>query len=272
MKEEEHMKKMNLSGLAKKHLKFLPNTLTIFNSICGFIAIIYTLRAYETEPGNMRVFCISAIMIFSAMVFDALDGLAARLLDAASEKGIQMDSLSDMVTFGVAPAVLVAIMTHSLRDWAMDRSQELLVYALCSIYIGCAALRLATYNVMAMSKEKKDGNYFSGLPSPGAAAAICVMVFFAAYCKIPVKYFAMILPIYAAVLGLLMVSTIPYIHAGRWLFSMWKNRFKFAFFVMMLVIIAVFRLNGLVFIVTAYILSGPLFALVNKCKGDCKAK
>ncbi|MBR2633495.1 MAG: CDP-alcohol phosphatidyltransferase family protein [Lentisphaeria bacterium] len=172
------MKKMNLSGLAKKHLKFLPNTLTIFNSICGFIAIIYTLRAYETEPGNMRVFCISAIMIFSAMVFDALDGLAARLLDAASEKGIQMDSLSDMVTFGVAPAVLVAIMTHSLRDWAMDRSQELLVYALCSIYIGCAALRLATYNVMAMSKEKKDGNYFSGLPSPGAAAAICVMVFF----------------------------------------------------------------------------------------------
>ena len=272
MKDHKNMKKIDFSGWAKRNLKFLPNTLTIFNSICGFIAIIYTLRAYETSPGNMRIFCTSAIMIFSAMVFDALDGLAARALDATSEKGIQMDSLSDMVTFGVAPAVLVAIMTHSLREWNLNRTQELIVYALCSIYIGCAALRLATYNVMAMSKEKKDGNYFSGLPSPGAAAAICVMVFFAADCRIPIKYFAMILPIYAAVLGLLMVSKVPYIHAGRWLFSMWKNRFKFALFVVMLAIIAVFRLNGLVFIVTAYIISGPLFALIGRCKGDCKAK
>ena len=149
------MKKFSFSAWAKKHLKFLPNTLTIFNSVCGFIAIIYTLRAYESAD-NMNVFCISAVMIFSAMVFDALDGLAARMLDAASEKGIQMDSLSDMVTFGVAPATLVAIMTHSLREWDLNRTQEIIVYALCSIYIGCAALRLATYNVIAMSGEKKN--------------------------------------------------------------------------------------------------------------------
>lgn len=260
--KSKNMKKINFASMAKKHLKFLPNTLTIFNSICGFIAIIYTLRAYE-HPGNMNVFCISAIMIFSAMVFDALDGLAARALDATSEKGIQMDSLSDMVTFGVAPAVLVAIMTHSLRDWSLDRTHEIIVYALCSIYIGCAALRLATYNVMAMDKEnKKDGNYFSGLPSPGAASALCVMVFFATDCKIQVKYFAVILPVYAAVLGLLMVSRVRYIHAGRWLFSMWKNRIKFFIFVVMLAIIAIFRLNGLVFLVTAYIISGPLAAII----------
>lgn len=258
------MKKIELSFWAKSHLKFLPNTLTIFNSICGFIAIIYTLRAYET-PGEMKVFCISAVMIFSAMVFDALDGLAARALDATSEKGIQMDSLSDMVTFGVAPAVLVAIMTHSLRQWTLDRGQEILVYLFCSIYIGCAALRLATYNVMAMDKEnKKDGNYFSGLPSPGAASALCVMVFFATDEKIPVKYFAMILPIYAAVLGILMVSKVKYIHAGRWIFSIWRNRVKFFIFVVMLVIIAIFRLNGLVFLVTAYIISGPVITLIER--------
>ena len=262
------MKKLCISAWAKKHLKFLPNTLTIFNSICGFVAILCTLKAYENCPGDISVFRISAVLIFSAMVFDALDGLAARALDAASEKGIQMDSLSDMVTFGVAPAALVAIMTHSLREWDMNRTQEILVYALCSVYIGCAALRLATYNVMAMSKEKKDGNYFSGLPSPGAASAICVMVFFAENCRIPIKDFALILPVYAAVLGLLMVSKIPYIHAGRWLFSIWKNRFKFAIFVFMLVIIAVFRLNGLVFLVTAYIISGPLAALFKKFKKE----
>lgn len=264
------MKKFNPSLWAKKHLKFLPNTLTIFNSICGFIAMIYTLRAYE-HPGEIKIFCISAIMIFSAMVFDALDGLAARALDAASEKGIQMDSLSDMVTFGVAPAVLVAIMTHSLREWNLDRIQEIIVYALCSIYIGCAALRLATYNVMAMDKEnKKDSNYFSGLPSPGAAAAICVMVFFATEEKIPVRYFAMILPIYAAVLGLLMVSKVRYIHAGRWLFSMWKNRIKFFIFVLMLAVIAIFRLTGLVFLVTGYVISGPLLTIIDRAKGASK--
>ena len=261
------MKKISFSNWAKKHLKFLPNTLTIFNSVCGFLAIIYTLRAYESES-NMNVFCISAVMIFSAMIFDALDGLAARLLDAASVKGIQMDSLSDMVTFGVAPATLVEIMTHSLREWDLNRTQEIIVYALCSIYIGCAALRLATYNVIAMSGEKKNSNYFSGLPSPGAAAALCVMVFFATDTQIPVKYFALILPVYAAVLGLLMVSTIPYIHAGRWIFSMWKNRIKFAFFVFLLIIIAIFRLNGLVFIVTGYIISGPLAALFAKFKKE----
>ena len=65
-----------------------------------------------------------------------------------------------------------------------------------------------------------------------------------------------------------MVSKIPYIHAGRWLFSIWKNRFKFAIFVFMLVIIAVFRLNGLVFLVTAYIISGPLAALFKKFKKE----
>ena len=86
MKKSKTMKKINFADLAKKHLKFLPNTLTIFNSICGFIAIIYTLRAYE-HPEDMNIFCISAVMIFSAMVFDALDGLAARALDATSEKG-----------------------------------------------------------------------------------------------------------------------------------------------------------------------------------------
>ena len=92
------------------------------------------------------------------MVFDALDGFAARIFNAASMHGIQMDSLADMTTFGVAPAVLCAVLTHSLKGTAL--TEQLSVYLLCSVYLGGAALRLATYNVHAM-EEHKSSNYFS---------------------------------------------------------------------------------------------------------------
>jgi len=247
--------------------KWIPNALTICNSLCGFFAIVYTLRAYEYNLNNgdarSTVFVISAVMIFSAMIFDALDGFAARMLNAASMTGIQMDSLSDMVTFGVAPATLVAIMTHSLRDWDMSRKQELCVYALCSIYLGCAALRLAIYNVKAIT-EHKSSKSFSGLPSPGAAAAICVTVFFAYGCNMNLYRLAFILPVYAAILGLLMVSSIPYLHVGKWLVSMFHCRRKQLFFAALLGIVAIFRINGLTLIVTGYILSGPLSLLLPK--------
>ena len=148
--------------------------------------------------------------------------------------------------------------------------------AFCLLFArGCGIVLLMNFerrywlrNCYKDKENKKDGNYFSGLPSPGAAAALCVMVFFAANCKIPIKYFAIILPVYAAVLGLLMVSKVRYIHAGRWLFSMWKNRIKFFIFVIMLAIIAIFRLNGLVFLVTAYIISGPLATIFARLKKE----
>ena len=202
--------------------KIVPNSLTIGNSLCGFMAILYTLRAYDDSRDTsamLLVFVVSAWMIFAAMIFDALDGFAARAFNATSMTGIQMDSLADMVTFGVAPATLVAIMTHVLRGELTD-TQILATYALCSVYLGCAALRLAIYNVKAMA-EHKNSKSFSGLPSPGGAAAICVTIFFVYSLStrdtvnIDLKRLAFILPVYAAVLGLLMVSSIPYLHVGN---------------------------------------------------------
>ena len=96
-------------------LKYVPNSLTLCNSLCGFLAILITLRAYERGMDRLDVFFWSAVIICCAMIFDSLDGLAARIFNAASMHGLQMDSLADMVTFGVAPATLVAVMTHSLR-------------------------------------------------------------------------------------------------------------------------------------------------------------
>ena len=165
-----------------KFLKHIPNFLTICNSLCGFAAILLLLPISPATPVEqaIKLFVICSIMIFSAMIFDVFDGFAARLLNAVSLHGIQMDSLSDMVTFGVTPAVMVATASRCFFNWDMSFWQHAYVYLLCSVYIGGAALRLATYNVNATLKTKSSEN-FSGLPSPGAAAAVCVAVLKQAY-------------------------------------------------------------------------------------------
>jgi len=259
-----------------KILKIVPNSLTIGNSLCGFVAILYTLRAYHSDSAKslLEVFVVSSCMIFAAMIFDALDGLAARAFHAASMTGIQMDSLADMVTFGVAPATMVAVLTNNLREFKLW--QLLMVYALCSVYLGCAALRLAIYNVKAIT-EHKNSKTFSGLPSPGGAAAICVIIFFvytiSENSSEVLKRLALILPGYAAVLGLLMVSKIPYLHVGKWLVSMLGNRRKRLVFAVLAIVVILFLINAptvtacilinaLAAIVTVYILSGPLSLLL----------
>lgn len=250
--------------------KYIPNSLTLCNSLCGFGAILYTLNAYleykqSGGGGVINVYAISAWIILSAMVFDALDGFAARIFNAASMHGLQMDSLADMVTFGVAPAVIVAIMAHCLRE--MQQSQYLIVWALCAVYMGCAALRLATYNVHAML-EKKSGDKFSGLPSPGAASGICsAVIFYSTTYKGSsenLEKLAWILPIYAAVLGLLMVSNISYPHVGRWLQSVRRNYRSLALLLTILILIVVFRIMAIVVIINLYIFSGPIIAVFKK--------
>jgi len=198
------------------------------------------------------------------MLFDALDGFAARIFNAGSMHGLQMDSLADMVTFGVAPAVVVAIAAHSMRE--LNTYQYTVVWIFCAIYIACAALRLAEYNVHAIL-EKKSGEKFSGLPSPGAAAGICGLVILmgADNSKIPGGIIT-VLPAYSAFLGLLMVSHIPYQHVGRWLLSVRRNKKRL--FVLFLILAGIFYQPILVTVavINLYILSGPLTYLAVKLK------
>ena len=253
-----------------KWIKAVPNSLTLCNSLCGFASILITLQAYKYTGDNAAVasvFAWSAGMILFAMVFDALDGFAARILNAASMHGLQMDSLSDMVTFGVAPATLVAVMTHSMRHLDTLR-QYIPVCILCAIYLGCAALRLATYNVHAIL-EKKSGENFSGLPSPGAAAAICSLVLFTAIRDGKVDRLIQYLPVYAAFLGFLMVSSIPYVHGAKWIISTKRNKKRLFILILTLSIWfgSSFVCNPLVvpvILINAYIFWGPLAFLASK--------
>jgi CDP-diacylglycerol---serine O-phosphatidyltransferase len=247
-------------------LKYVPNSLTLCNSLCGFAAILYALNAFRPGWDPAEVFTVSAWIILFAMVFDALDGLAARIFNAASMHGVQMDSLADMVTFGVAPAFLSVVMAQRLLN--MSLGQTIISLALCSIYLGCAALRLATYNVHAIL-EKKSGEKFTGLPTPGGASAICSMIMFYSlnFKGIEgVKHLAMLLPVYAAVLGLLMVSNIPYVHVGKWLQSVRRNRFRMVMLIIILLIGIIFGTRGIVLIINFYIFSGPALAVLEKMK------
>lgn len=239
-----------------RYLKWIPNSLTLCNSLCGFIAVVYTLTVYEKTGNPMAVFAASAWIILFAMVFDALDGLAARFFNAASMHGIQMDSLADMVTFGMAPAVLSVILTHSLCP-DMTRWQNFMTYSLSGVYLGGAALRLATYNVHAMV-EHKSSDKFSGLPSPGGAAALCSIILFFKEFSWPQAHLMFIMPFYAAILGLLMVSNIPYPHVGKWIFSIRRNRKRLLCFMAMIIAVAVSPVISVVALVNGYIVGVPV--------------
>lgn len=247
-----------------KWLKGVPTTLTICNSLCGFGAILYSLQVYAAdEDTTLRILTLSSFIILAAMIFDAFDGFAARLFNAASMHGVQMDSLADMVTFGVAPAVMVAVMAHKLSN--LSHNGYYFVWLFSGVYLGCAALRLATYNVHAIL-EKKSSEKFSGLPSPGAAAAICSVIIFLN--KYGAEYDCIIkfLPLYTGVLGILMVSKIRYTHVGKWIQSVKRNNKRAVALLVVLGLlywepIMVFTIG-----INAYILLGPVAAFFRSCR------
>jgi CDP-diacylglycerol---serine O-phosphatidyltransferase len=255
--------------------KKIPTLLTIGNSLCGFTAILWCLQVYEKDTrgeGNfITIFATCAWLVIGAMIFDALDGWSARKLKATSLHGIQMDSLADMVTFGVTPAVIVAISAHihAISGEGHYIAEGLLrhdrlVWAACGIYLACAACRLALYNVHAI-EEKNDQN-FTGIPSPGAAAAVCsIIIMTSSKFILPEWVTTIFLPIYTAFLGVLMISTIPYPHMGKWLLSPVKRNRK-------LIVLATIITIGIAEqisleggpkltaagIITAYVFSGPI--------------
>ena len=261
------MKKRSKILQSRAHfLKYIPNTLTLCNSLCGFAAILYMIQSYKSSPAeSVNIFYVASWVIFFAMIFDVFDGLAARLLNAASLHGIQMDSLSDMVTFGVTPAIMTALFAECCFDWAPSLSWRIGIYLLCSVYLGGAALRLATYNVHATLKTKSNSSNsdrFSGLPSPGAASALCVAMLFlkSSYGNDEqvLRAAGRYLPFFAAFLGLMMTSTVPYIHAGKWLMSIRRNRKKLPLVVVAIAILICFKMDGLAFLTGAYVASGPV--------------
>jgi CDP-diacylglycerol--serine O-phosphatidyltransferase len=174
----------------KKGVYLLPNTLTMCGMFFGFYSILAALK------GN---YIHAAWAILISNIFDGLDGWVARITHSTTKFGIELDSLSDLVAFGVAPAVM-------LYKWALIPFGRV-GWATAFLFMVCGALRLARYNVQMGSTESKA---FTGMPIPGAAAVVATLVIFhyKIWETVPDKnLFILLLTIF---LSILMVSTLRF--------------------------------------------------------------
>jgi len=164
---------------------FLPSMATLGNAICGFAAMYVAALPPGTGVDSVTLFfsnhqfTAAAYLIFLAMVFDALDGRLARFARHTTDFGGQLDSLADVISFGAAPAFLSLLLfkaefsNHHMQDLPAAASR--LIWAVGALYMSCAALRLARFNV---SNEHGEQHHFSflGLPSPAAGGTIAAWV------------------------------------------------------------------------------------------------
>jgi len=174
----------------RRGIFLLPNLFTTAALFAGFYAIVQAMNGRFDQ---------SAIAIFVAMVLDSLDGRVARLTKTQSAFGAEYDSLSDMVSFGAAPALIV-------YEWAL-RGMGKLGWIAAFVYVAGAALRLARFNTML---EVADKRYFQGLPSPAAAALVAGFVWIAddnAIDPESIRWVAWAVTVFA---GLTMVSNLKY--------------------------------------------------------------
>lgn len=143
----------------------LPTLLTLGNAVSGFGAITYAAKLGPEEVSASEPFLLTAAFcIFLGMLFDALDGRAARWANQSSEFGAQLDSLCDAITFGVAPAFL-------MRQFSAESVfHPRILWMIGALYAVCAILRLARFNVETDEEDSHD--HFSGLPSPAAAGVV----------------------------------------------------------------------------------------------------
>ncbi len=182
-----------------RKIAVLPSLLTLGNLVCGFHAIRFA------ADGR---FMSAAWLVFLAMVFDALDGKVARLTGASSQFGAELDSLADVVSFGIAPAFIVAMLTAAVQS-----EHQRLVWLSCMVYAVCAALRLARFNVET-GPDEESHRFFRGLPSPAAAGQVVALVVLHYYLKEQFGFYAVrhVIPAAAFTAGVLMVSRIRYPH------------------------------------------------------------
>lgn len=142
-------------------LAVLPTLLTLGNGVCGLAAIAIAMSDTLGWPPEQKLF-VAGILIFAGMVFDALDGSAARMTGQSSQFGVELDSLCDAITFGTAPAVIV---------WRIsDLSPAKLTWAIGTLFALCVLIRLARFNVETTEDDTHEG--FDGLPSPAAAGTL----------------------------------------------------------------------------------------------------
>jgi CDP-diacylglycerol--serine O-phosphatidyltransferase len=260
-----------------KAVSVLPTLFTLGNLVAGFAAIHYASRDPSIKViWGWTPLTLSGVLIFVGIFFDAIDGSVARLTRSFSEVGKQLDSLADMVTFGVAPAFLVLRIVQapagaidvSIIGPEADDVLGRVVWATAALYVCCAGLRLARFSAESSTGGATNLMVFRGLPSPGAAGAVASLVILHQHMLVTlfggdmpltfVRTAAFGLPLIALLCAVGMVSSIPYVHfTNRYV----RGRRPFDYIVR-IVIVLVLAISAFQFVMaaafTAYALSGPV--------------
>jgi len=191
-------------GVVLRTIAIVPTLMTLGNALCGFAAIFVASRymmwqlwedteqnaalaTAMSESGNNEMFMpfgmtplmLACGFIFLGMLLDGLDGQVARMTRSTSDLGEQLDSMADMVTFGVAPAFAALMLVNIAAPFGGGRGDsyfDRLGMVAALIYVACTALRLARFNIELGSEEQPDHNNFKGLPSPGAAGTVASLI------------------------------------------------------------------------------------------------
>jgi len=234
---DEHIEEVSENGkrVQRKGVFLLPNLVTTGALFGGFYAIVAAMN------GN---FANAALAIFAAQILDGFDGRVARMTNTESAFGTEYDSLSDMVSFGLAPAMVVF-------SWSLAPLGKF-GWAAAFIYVACAALRLARFNTQTASS---DSNYFTGLASPPAATLMASGVWLGSELEVTAQV-SIIAALITAFVGLMMVSNIRYLSFK----GMDANRRVpfVAMLIVVMVLIAVMIDARVLFVLAfVYALSGP---------------
>ena len=228
----------------RRGVYLLPSLFTVANLFCGYACIVYAMRDdFDT----------AALLIGVAMIVDTLDGFIARLTNTSSAFGVQLDSLADVVSFGLAPAILA----FAWGLWPLQR----LGWAVGFLYVTAAAMRLARFNIQ--TNTVTDKRYFAGLPSPAAAAVIVSTVYL-----YPggLQEWRAALPALALVLvpALLMVTTIRF-RSVKAIEVGWRRSYLAIFLAAVaLSLIAVYPRAALVVMSYSYVLVGLAFWAIGR--------
>lgn len=235
-------------------LFILPNAFTVASIFCGVYAILYTVL----NSGPEALYH-SAMAVFFAGFFDMFDGRVARMTKTQSEFGMEFDSLADVVSFGVAPAVIVF-------RWALWPLGPLGI-VVAMIYVSCGAIRLARFNVLAR-RSADSGNFFMGLPIPIAASMLVALVVahFKMFEGLPVTRHILVVSL-VLMLAFLMVSNVSFwtfknVKFGRNTIYLLFGVAIFFFIIGPKIPVSVI----LVFIIGSYIIAGITRALYLKLK------
>lgn len=232
----------------------LPPLFTIGNLLCGFGSLTFAVKNNFTQG--------AWLILLALVVFDGLDGMIARATKSVSRFGAQLDSLADIVSFGVAPGFLSYQIIHQSNAHLISYKFTFLI---CAFYVACSALRLARYNVESTS-DFAVHHHFTGLPTPGAAGLVASTIILNTE-LINTRLSTLIpiaLPFAVLILAILMVSRLNYVHLLNKITQTKHPFIRLAEIILIGLIVVFFPEQGLFAAFLIYVLSTPVVAIYLK--------